>query len=247
MIRYLPPTNPVSYQVASLDLVKRTVHPVLGRLKEPVETMQGTRLERIPSPDGTRLYTLYTSQPPAYAEGHDATQARSGRPVAFIHTLALDGGWAICIGLPKSLWGGNPGAEAMAVSRYGDRLCVVDTARGVVAEVDTGNLKVIRTTRIPIVHVAGTSPRAAVSPDGRELFVADGASVMVMDTESLQTTYEARVAGPISGMAFGVDGSILYIGVPDGVEVMRVSSRRRLRMIAARGLSEIEVLETLAA
>lgn len=247
MIRYLPPTDPVAYQVASLDLVEGKVLPVFGRQKAPVETMRGTRLQQISSPDGTRLYTLYTSQPPAYAEGHDAVQARAGHPVAFIHTLALDGGWAICIGLPKPLWGGDPASEAMAVSPDGGSLYVADTARGVVAEVDTANLKVVRTRTMPVAHVAGTSPRAAVSPDGLELFVADGASLMVVDTDTLQTRFVSRVAGPVSGLAFGADGSILYLRVPNEVEVVSASSRRHIRMIAAPGPDGVEALETLAA
>jgi hypothetical protein len=246
MIRYFPPTNPVAYQVASLDLAEGSVYPVLGRRKEPVETMRGSRLEQVSSPDGTRLYTLYTSQPPAYAEGHDASQARAGRPVAFIHTLALDGGWAVCVGLPKPFWGGDPASEAMAISPDGSRLFVADTARGVVAAVDTANLTVVRTTRVTLGHVAGSSPRAAVSPDGRELFVADGASLMVLDTDTLRIQDVLGVAGPVSGLAFGADGSILYVRVHNEVEVVSASSRRRLRMIDAPGRDGVEVLETLA-
>jgi hypothetical protein len=104
MISYLPPTSPAAYQVVRLNLADGKVTPVFGRQKSPVETMAGTRLMQVASPDGTRLYTLYTNQPPSYAKGYDASQAGARRPVAFVHTLATDDGWAICVGLPKTLW-----------------------------------------------------------------------------------------------------------------------------------------------
>jgi len=248
LIRYLPPTAPASYQVARLDLAEGKVLPVLGRRKTPVETMSGTRLEQLASPEGTRLYTLYTSQPPAYAKGHDAVQARAGRPVAFIHTLSLDGGWAVCIGLPKVFWGGDPAVEALTLSRDGRRLYVVDTARGVVAVIDTVELTVLRTAKVPIERArrpSGKATGATVLPDGNALFVAGGRRVVVVDSATLRLKWIWDMFGPTSRMAFSSNGRVLYALLRDEVEVLNASSGQRIRMIPIPGTEGIEFMGTL--
>src|SRR5919106_5721585 len=123
LISYVPPGDPTGYRVARLALASGKVAPVGTGPKGVVETMSGTRLEQVVSPDGTMLYTLYTTQPAEYAE----LRHQAGRPVAFVHTLSLDEGWAHCVGLPRQLWGGDPADQAMAVSPDGARLYVVDT------------------------------------------------------------------------------------------------------------------------
>ncbi|HYT79566.1 MAG TPA: hypothetical protein VEQ37_09990 [Actinomycetota bacterium] len=248
LIRYLPPTAPASYQVARLDLAEGKVRPVLGRRKTPVETMSGTRLEQLASPEGTRLYTLYTSQPPAYAKGHDAVQARAGQPVAFIHTLSLDGGWAVCIGLPKAFWGGDPAVDALTLSRDGRRLYVVDAARGVVAVMDTVELTVLRTAKVPFERArrpSGKATGATVLPDAKALFVADGRRVVVVDSATLRLKWIWGMFGPISRMAFSSDGRVLYALLRDEVEVLNPSSGQRIRMIPIPGTEGVEFMGTL--
>src|SRR5438128_3991769 len=133
MISYVPPTHPLAYRVVSLDLGEGEVYPVFGRQKQWVDTMTGTRLMQVPAPNGAFLFTLYTNQPPGDARGFDTAQAAAGRPVAFVHALNLNIGQAVCVGLPRALWGGNPANEALAASPADSRLYVVDTARGVIA------------------------------------------------------------------------------------------------------------------
>src|SRR5207247_11381997 len=96
MIQYLPPTAPEAYRVTSLDLAKGVVSPVFGRYKEPTERMPGVRLEQILSPDGSKLYTLYTSQPSAYETRYGGNAAAS-TPVTFVHILNLKEHWAYCL------------------------------------------------------------------------------------------------------------------------------------------------------
>jgi hypothetical protein len=252
LIRYLPPRAPAAYQVATLDLAEAKVYPVYGREKSPVETMAGTRLQQVASPNGARLYALYASQPPAYAQGHDAAQARAKRPVAFVHTLSMDEGWAVCVGLPKALWGGDPRDEALAVSPDGRLLYVVDTARGVISAVDTDELSVVATGRVSFAGVdVGASgegaTRAVVQPDGAALFVSKGSNVMVVDAATLRIQSAFGATGPVSGLAFGADGSTLYMRLPGEVDVLNALSGRRIRMIAVPGPGGDEVLGTLSA
>nr|MBA3691104.1 hypothetical protein [Actinomycetota bacterium] len=105
VIQYLPPAAPSLYRVAALELEDGDVYPVASRFKSAwARRMPGTRLEQVLAPDSRQLYTLYSSQPAAYAEGYDAAQAYADRPVAFVHVLNLEDRWAFCLPLPKRLW-----------------------------------------------------------------------------------------------------------------------------------------------
>jgi hypothetical protein len=247
LIQYLPPTDPRAYRVTRLDLADGDVYPVFGRQKSPVETMTGTRLHQITSPQGSALYTLYTSQPPAYAEGYDEAQARSARPVAFIHTLSLASQWAVCVALPRALWGGNPVHEAMAVSPDGARLYVVDTERGVVAVLDTNDLVVDRTARIDFGQLRGGQTHAVISPDGRTLLVSSGFGVATVDVEGLGLFREWTAPGEISGLGLSPDGRRLYLSLPGEIQMMDASTGRALDMIHVPGVDGIEHVGAVSA
>jgi hypothetical protein len=108
MIRYLTAEAPTAYRVVQLELGEGDVYPVLGRRKAWSQRMAGTRLAQVAAADGTGLYTLYTSQPAPYAAGFDPEQANAGRDVAFVHSLSLTREFAVCVGLPRPLWGADP-------------------------------------------------------------------------------------------------------------------------------------------
>src|SRR5205814_6449446 len=120
-----------------------------------------------------------------YGRQYDPKQANAGRPVAFVHTLSLDDGWAECVGLPKALWDGDPLHEALALSPDGRFLYVEDTRRGVVAVMDTRKLKVVRTATVDLSWVSHGQARAAVGADGRTLVVAAGTHVAALGTGSM--------------------------------------------------------------
>src|SRR5919106_5570805 len=182
LISYVPPKAPVAYRVTQLDLGTGKVSPVTAG-KGVAETMSGTRLEQLAPADGSFLFTLYTTQPPGYAE----VRAANGDPVAFVHTLNLDEGWAHCIGLPKELWGGDPADEAMAVSPDGRFLYVVDSARDVVAVVsmDLDTWGEMRTETVDFGPAGPGETQAAVAADGT-LFVATGSNVAKVDTATFE-------------------------------------------------------------
>jgi hypothetical protein len=238
LIKFVPPTDPVAYRVARLDLAKGKVFPVGTGQKGVVETMSGTRLEQTSSPDGDMLYTLYTTQPAAYAHGH----AKNGSPVAFVHTLNLDEGWAHCVVLPKSLWGADPAHEAMAVSPDLDLLYVVDTARDLVAVMNTERLEVVVTEEFDIGPVGGGETSAVVAPDGN-LIVAAGSKVVALDTSTLRPvrtwTTDARVS------ALGTGPDVVYVAMPGKVMIIDPSTGRRTASIpspAGEGMSFVGVV-----
>jgi hypothetical protein len=246
MISYVPPMHPLAYRVVSLDLGEGEVYPVFGRQKQWVNTMTGTRLMQVPAPNGAFLFTLYSNQPPGYARGFDPAQAAAGRPVAFVHTLNLDFGQAVCVGLPRSLWGGNPANEALAASPVDSRLYVVDTARGVIAVMSSDRLRVTQTARVDFGSpMAGAQTEAAVSPDGNSLYVSTGSAVVSLDTASLVATAKWNMPEPVSGMGFSDDGSRLYLTLPGEVQLVNPSSGRPVRSIGAAGVEGLRYVGTI--
>jgi hypothetical protein len=219
LIRFVPPTDPVAYRVAQLDLDRGKVFPVSTGQKGVVETMSGTRLEQIASPDGTMLYTLYTTQPAVYATGH----AKRGAPVAFVHTLALDEGWAHCIPLPKEFWGGDPADEAMALSPDGDRLYVVDTARDLVAVMDVGALRFGPAATVDFASAAEAEAQAVAAADGT-VFASAGSQVTALDPDTLEAIRTWSVDEPVSALGSGPEG--LYLAVAKGVRIVDPSTGR---------------------
>jgi hypothetical protein len=217
LIRFVPPTDPVAYRVAQLELDRGKVFPVSTGQKGVVETMSGTRLEQIASSDGTMLYTLYTTQSASYATGH----TKHGAPVAFVHTLALDEGWAHCIPLPKQFWGGDPAHEAMALSPDGDRLYVVDTARDLAAVMDVGGLRFGPAATVDFASAAEAEAQAVAAVDGT-VFASAGSQVTALDPDTLEAIRTWSVDEPVSALGSGPEG--LYLAVADGVRIVDPST-----------------------
>jgi hypothetical protein len=239
LISYVPPTAPVSYRVTQLDLETSKVSPVSAG-KGVVETMSGTRLEQLAPADGSFLFTLYTTQPPEYAK----VRAAEGRPVAFVHTLNLDEGWAHCIGLPKELWGGDPADEAMAVSPDGRFLYVVDSARNAVAvvSVDLDAWGEVRTETVDFGQAVTGETQAAVAPDGT-LFVTTGSHVVKFDTTTFERVGQWTTRDSVLALGFGEDE--LFVLEQGRIEVVDPSTDRPVRAIASPAVDAIAYVGVL--
>jgi hypothetical protein len=246
MISYVPPTHPTAYRVVGLDPTAGKVYPLIGRQKQWVGAMTGTRLMQVPAPNGGFLFTLYSSQPPKYARGYDDTQAAAGRPVAFVHTLNLELGQAVCVGLPRVLWGGNPAYEAIAASPADSRVYVVDTSRGVVAVLSSETLRVIQTARVAFgLPAVGTQTQAAISRDGGSLFVSTGSAIVTLDAMSLVPTAKWNAPQAVSGVGVSDDGTRLYVAMPGEVEAVKPSSGTSLLTMRVAGVDAIHHVGSL--
>jgi hypothetical protein len=232
LIKFVPPTDPEAYRVARLSLVTGKVSPVNTGTKGVVETMSGTRLEQIASPDGGMLYTLYTTAPAAYVEG----ASPHGEHAAFVHTLSLDDGWAHCVGLPRSMWGGNPEDQAMALSPSGQSLYVVDRSRQFVAVMDTAGPEMTRETRVQLEMPEGGETHAVVTEDLR-LVVASGTRVVSLDTLTLETVARWTTDAPVSALGLGPAG--VYVATPGAIEVVDPTSGRPVRSIQSPALDGV--------
>jgi hypothetical protein len=235
----------VAYRVVSLELGEGDVYPVVGRNKTWSPKMAGTRLQQVPSPTGDMLYTLYSSQPPHYARGYDETQANAGRSVSFVHTLNLDSHWAICVGLPKQLWGGRSVDEAMALAPGGRDLYVVDAARGFVADMDTIKPKVVRSSKLDLGLPSKGQVHAALGPDDRKLVVARGSRIVRVDTRSFQVEGSFSVTGPVTGVAWSDDGSKLYVSARATVRALDPRTGEEVGRIRAAGVRGLDYVGTL--
>jgi hypothetical protein len=229
LIKFVPPTDPEAYRVARLSLVTGKVSPVNTGVKGLVETMSGTRLEQIASPDGTMLYTLYTTAPAAYADD----TSPHGDHAAFVHTLSLDDGWAHCVGLPRALWGGDPKDQAMALSPSGQSLYVVDTSRGFVAVMDTGGPEMARETHVQLGMPEDGETHAVVTED-LMLVVASGTRVVSLDTLTLEPVATWTMDAPVSALGLGPAG--VYVATTGAIKVMDPASGRPVRSIPSPAL-----------
>jgi len=237
LIQYLPAEAPAVYRVTVLDTATGEVRPVTGRFKSPPERMPGVRLAQVYDPETSQMYTLYSNQPGAYAQGYEHAGGTSHDMTeeTFVHVLNLKEGWAYCAGIPEQMWGGTAHEQALAPSPDGKWLYIVDSRDGTVAVMNTSSLRIKRTAQ---VDLSGSDPATddatedvrtsvAVSLDGATLFVASGASpgtVSAIDIESL--TLADRWASPVpaSGLGLALDGSALYVAGAGSIAMFDLSS-----------------------
>jgi len=100
--------------------------------------------------------------------------------------------------------GDNPGA--MAVSPDGEYLYVACYGDRTVTVIDTADDQVIATIPCPAEGLYG----AAISPDGRRLYLSDVSEVLLVDTTTRQPTGSTYQLGSPHGLAISPDGQHLY-------------------------------------
>jgi hypothetical protein len=246
MLQYLPPTDPVSYRVVQLGLAKGHVDELYGRTKaaRPMGPMSGTRLEQLPAPDGSRLYTLYTDQPADYAKEYSEYAGSGHGPVAFIHTLDLQEKWAYCVNLPRAFGPGKAEAKAIALSPDGSRLYAIDTDQGLIAAIDTQRLKVVGVKHVALGLGDRGQTMASVSADGGTLFVGRGPSVVDLRLEDMKAMDRWSLGGATTGLATSSDR--LYAATPDGVRILNPSTGTQIRSVPVSGVTGIAYLGAIS-
>ena len=204
LVSYLPAAAPDRYQITMLNLRTGTVEGVFGRDKEPLEDMRGVAGTKALAPDATALYTLYLRPPGA-----------PGAERAEVHALSLDGNWANCIDLPAGLGGRDLTSSSLAVSPNGARVYVVDRSLRRLVEIDPSALAVTRSVDIPFAPTGAASATTAlaVGTDGR-IYLGDGASILVVQPDTLAVTERWQARGPVTGLATGSKGDAVFASSP---------------------------------
>ena len=217
LIQYLPAEAPAVYRVTVLDLETGDVRPVTGRFKTPPERMPGVRLGQVYDPVTAQMYTLYSNQPGAYADGYDHAggSTHDWPEETFVHVLNLRKGWAYCAGVPEAMWGGTAREQSLVPSPDGRSLYIVDAGEGMVAVMDTRSLEIVRSGHVELGGEASDLRTSlAVSTDGATLFVAAGATpgtVSAIATADLTMVETWPSPLPVSGLGLSLDGSGLYV------------------------------------
>jgi hypothetical protein len=213
VIEYLPALRPTSYRVRQLDLLTEEVGGVYTVDAELQESMRGTARIQAASPDGTRLYTLYSLD-----DG-------DGTPHTFVHVLSLDEKWAHCVDLASNFGNADRGV-ALAVSPDGSRAFVADAASGSVAEIDT---KALTVTRTAYADLGSPNQSLFVAPatDGT-LYLASGNRVISLASESMTPGRSWEMLGRINGIQVGEGTGRVYVGLRDRIEVFDTASGDRL-------------------
>ena len=216
VIQYMPAKAPTHYRVRRLDLGTEQVTGVYTVDAELQRSMRGTARVQAASPDGSRLYTLYS------------IDGAGGTSHSFIHVLSLDEEWAHCVDLPATFGTAADRSIALSVAPDGRRLYVADSATGAVAEVDTQALRVTLSEEVGFGS-AGQAAYAARGSDG-VLYVAAGKRVMAVDTRSLTPQRWWDLEGRITGLQAGAGGR-LYVGLKDRIMALDTATGRQVAVL----------------
>jgi hypothetical protein len=213
------------YDLRRFDLRTNRLSATPTRSSESgeVEKMQGVAWSGIPSRDGNWLLTLYVK----------------GMGSAFIHALDLRAGVGHCIdlALPRYSDVNDIGAAALTLSPDQRTLYVGMPLAGRIFSVDLQQLKVTSSVRLrggAPGFTAGFNPSAAVTPNGRMLYVTAGTSLWALDTAA------ARVRGP---RAIGVGQSQYATATavtPNGRRVVVVRADHKLVTRDAATLARVD-------
>jgi hypothetical protein len=185
------------YQVRLLDLA----HPARGTrlLKDPHEsgTIWGQAWSRFSSPDGRYVFTLYISSNGA----------------AMVHELDLAVATARCIDLPGTGDYGAATSWALALSPDGRTLWAAGPGYGRVVAIDVRTRRVSAAFRISLAYWnLGNGTRAAVSPDGARLALADGETVALVDLQAHRILQ--RAPSHAVAVAFAPTGELRSLPYP---------------------------------
>jgi hypothetical protein len=233
MLSYSPALAPERYQVTKLDLARGSVSPAIGAVKGPAPKMRGTRVNHVLSPDLSILYTLYTNQDPSYSDQWGPGEA------AFVHTLFLEYGQAVCIDLPEEFGPGPSAAKTLAISPDGSKLYAIDSDAGLVSVIGTRKREVTETKHMSFE--SGGQVTTAATGSGGTLYVGVGTQITVIDPESLSVTAHWNVPEPISGLTFA-DGHLFASSAGQVVEI-DPSTGREISSVASPGGELISVVQ----
>lgn len=219
---------PDQYRVRRYDLAQSTLQPGAIVDKTGTDVMSGTRHAAVPSRDGHWLFSLYVG-------------ARSG---PFIHALNLTDRYARCIDVPvSSTEKTSPSALwSLVLSPDGTTLYAANGELGVVSTINTADLAVVRTAHFPVAATArnplqalagwlapsaeakGMEAGAALSPDGKTLYVLGTRGYFTLDAATLTVRSRQFPGWPLASLAVSPEGRDLYLLRADGAPLMVVDA-----------------------
>ncbi|MFG2045012.1 hypothetical protein [Dactylosporangium sp. NPDC048998] len=240
----LPPEHPDRYRVRCLDLQSGRLNALNlpgenAGIKVLVPTgaeeeMRGQGRQAVFDPDRNRLFTLYSHQPD-HQHVRDLLNpgARDSKPDvhAFVHTLNVADGWAVCVDLPGQF--GTGPAEGLTIARSRNEVWTADAGVGSLVQIEPSALVVNYELAFP-----ATPGKAALWADVDDVLLAVGRSVRHFESPAKRLVAE----WPLPGAALGVAASKqhVYVGQADGVlRLDRVTGQVTAQLPVA-GLTGVE-------
>src|SRR6266545_3242076 len=164
-------------------------------------SMAGYPNTRVTAPGGEWVYTLY----------------RNAVHGPFVHALNAEEGFAFCIDLPRGRGGDDRTARLWTLVRdaTGGRLYAVNTALGLVSEIDGQQFSVLRTASfapdLPRVDGPPARPGSVVLSDvGDVLLVGGPNGVVAIGTGSLRVQRRDLAGWAVDGLVASADGRRVY-------------------------------------
>jgi hypothetical protein len=198
LIQSLPKVGFGVYQVRSFDVVRGALdRQVIVERGEKPGSMSGEAWTRVWSPDGSWLYTLYIED-----SGH-----------AFVHALNLQARKTLCLDFPPiSKDVGLMSHFTLSVAPDGRTLYAVNPVLGSVVALQNLPEGTPRLAHLTLRAGAPTRTQAAaaISADGRSVFVATGTGVWVIDTHTLALRSTYVPDQEVASVAVSHDGKRLF-------------------------------------
>jgi DNA-binding beta-propeller fold protein YncE len=200
LIEHLAGPDRSRYRVRMYDRGTGRLDPnVIVDKRDQWETsMAGYPNTRVTGPDGSWVYTLY----------------RNADHGPFIHALNALDSYAFCIDLPRNGSTDQRAARLWALARGGGGgLYAVNTALGLVSEIDEDQFTVLRTATFPPDRAAGGAARpggAALGGAGGVLLVGTSNGVLAIDTAALRVQRRDLAGWAVDGLVASADGRRAY-------------------------------------
>jgi hypothetical protein len=164
-------------------------------------SMAGYPNTRVTRPGGNWVYTLY----------------RNASHGPFVHALNAKDGYAFCIDLPRGRGGDDRTARLWTLARddFHGRLYAVNTALGLVSEIDEEQFTVLRTAsfapeRPPAGGIAVRPGSVVVGDEGGVLLVGGPNGVVAIGTDSLKMRRRDLAGWAVDGLVASADGQRVY-------------------------------------
>jgi DNA-binding beta-propeller fold protein YncE len=191
-----------SYRVRRYDRQAGKLAPeiIVDKRNAGATSMAGYPNTRVTDPRGIWVYTLY----------------RNSEHGPFVHALNAADGFALCLDLPRQGRQDQGLARLWALARDGSsrRLYAVNTALGLVAEINGEDNSMIRAASFPPDRPGGGRRAAtgsvALSPDGTLLLAGGSHGVVAISTESLSVAGRYLDGWAVDALAASPDGRRLY-------------------------------------
>jgi DNA-binding beta-propeller fold protein YncE len=202
LIEHLAGPDRSRYRVRMYDRGSGKLDPnVIVDKREQWETaMAGYPNTRVSGPGGSWIYTLY----------------RNADKGPFIHALNAQDSYAFCVDLPKGRSADQRAARLWTLVRdtTGGRLYAVNTALGLVSEIDGQQFTVLRTASFkPERPLGGSDPRpgsAVLGDAGDLLLIGTANGVLAIATGSLEVRRRDLAGWAVDGLVSSADGRRAY-------------------------------------